>query len=657
MDALRLRYIFTLVIITLVTGTLSANTPEDEEFRRTVRTGLRKHCGSCHNEADKKAGINLEAFDFVVHVVRRGELFEKVVETLENRTMPPPSVSRITNAERDSMIAGIRKVLDRALLDPDPGPTVMRRLSHREYGYTIQDLIGVEFDGRAYFPSEASGGAGFDNQGRLLYLTPLLMERYYSAADSILRSAKAKPEIWKKLLPDNYRPNLFRRLLNRIKLRTGSKTIRWKKPVVYARKIIIPFALKAYRRILTAEEEEDLISFFSDVYFQEWQNKNGFEVAITTTLKKILIAPSFLFRIEANQPINKPYAVNNFELASRLSYLLWSSMPDDSLLTAAYREDLQDSAILTRETKRMMANPKFKRFSQTFAPQWLGIEDILLPAKVDVEKYPSFTTSLKSAMYEEVTEYFHFVFNNGNLLRLIDSDFSFLNGELAQHYGVSGIEGSEIRKVSLVDQNRGGVLGMGAILTATSLPGRTSPVLRGQWVLNEMLGVKIPPPPPDVPELTDAKQRVQSELDLRALLEQHRSPSSCQGCHQKMDGIGFGLENFDAIGRWRTEYAQGIAIDSYGTLEDGTGFEGPAQLKKILLEQQDKFARTFARKLLSYALGRSVEFLDSPALKELSQGLLESDFNGREAMISLVTSYPFRHRRSDMVTRYIAEAQ
>ena len=365
MSFLPLRAWIVLLIFLGSAALSNANTPEDEEFRRMVRTGLRKHCGSCHNEADKKAGINLEAFDFVVHVIRRGELFQKVVETLEDKTMPPPNVARISDAERDTMIAGIRKVLDKALLQPDPGPNVMRRLSHREYGYTIEDLLGVSFDGRAYFPSEASGGAGFDNQSRVLYITPLLMERYYSAADSILRDCWNQPQLWSQLMVENYRPNFFRRWFNQVRLKLG-KSISWKKPGAVARKIVLPFATKAYRKILTANEELELISFFEDVYFREWQNKNGFEQAISTTLKKILVSPSFLFRIEGNQPIYRPYAVNNFELATRLSYLLWSSAPDDTLMEVAYRENLQDSLILVREAQRMMAHPKFRRFAETF---------------------------------------------------------------------------------------------------------------------------------------------------------------------------------------------------------------------------------------------------------------------------------------------------
>ena len=262
-----------LVLVIGSCPTVNANTPEDFEFRRTVRSLLRIHCTKCHNEADKKAGINLDAFDFVVHVVRRGELFQKVIESVEHHKMPPPNKSRMTDADRDTMIAGIRKVLDKALLNPDPGPAVMRRLSHREYGYTIEDLLGVTFNGRDYFPTEASGGEGFDNQSGVLYLTPLLVERYYAAADSVLRATKKESALWKKIIPRNYRPSILRRGWNWLVGLTGQQKIYWQKPVTVAQRIILPFAMKAYRKPLTSENENQLIDLFKKIYYQNWKKK------------------------------------------------------------------------------------------------------------------------------------------------------------------------------------------------------------------------------------------------------------------------------------------------------------------------------------------------------------------------------------------------
>lgn len=630
-----------------------ADTPEDKYYHRNVRTVLQKHCASCHNEVDKKAGINLADFYFAVSVIRRGELFQKVIEEVESGNMPPAGKPSLTPVEMDSMLVGLRTMLGKALAEPDPGEAVMRRLSHREYTYTIQDLVGVTFNARDYFPSEGSGGEGFDNQSRVLFITPLMMERYYEAADSILRQAKQAPEVWQKIIPQTYKPGLGFRwgVWWKETLMGGEASFR--KPLGIAEKIILPFATRAYRRFLTSEEEDQLLGFFKEIYRDEWRNQDGFEKAVATTLKVVMVSPNFLYRHEANLPFDKPYKLSNFELASRLSYLLWSSMPDEQLFQTAYREDLHDPKVLNRETLRMMSDPRFMRFAEAFAGQWLGVEEMVNEPKTDLEKFPELTPALRKAMHKEVVQYFYHVFTqSNNLLELIDSDYTFLNEDLAKHYGISGVQGQAMRAVQLPDRNRGGVLGMGAVLTSTSLPLRTSPVIRGKWVLEQLLGTPPPPPPPDVPELEAAKENVKDELDLRALLAQHRSPSACTSCHQKMDPIGLGLENFDAIGRWRENYAEAVAVDASGVLTTGQRFQGPAELKNILCEEQTKFAKTLSRKLLSYALGRGVGFKDTPALESLKNSLLDNEFNSQQFMLALVNSFHFRHKRSDMKDRY-----
>ena len=629
-----------------------ADEKEDRRFRNNVRNVLRKHCTSCHNEAEKKGGVNLDVFDFVVHVVRRGELFEKVIESVEMGAMPPSNRPAMSSRDRDSLVLGLRRILDNALTEPDPGEAIMRRLSHREYQYTIKDLVGIDFDARSFFPSEGSGGEGFDNQSRILYVTPLMMERYYAAADSLLRKLHMDESAWRSLIHEPYEPSVFRKMVVWMGSLFGVKKMKWDAPTQAAEKVILPFAQKAYRRFLSAAEQEQLMGFFNEVFFADWKAEGAYESAMSTVLKRILVSPHFLFRYEANLPRKEPYAVSNFELATRLSYLLWSSMPDDSLTQVAYREDLHDSKILQREVDRMMQSPKFKRFTTSFAVQWLGVEESLLAPKADPEKFPELTPSLSQSMHREVVDFFHFVFTEKrNLLDLIDSDYSFLNDELAAHYDLPPVEGDYIRRVSLADSRRGGVMGMGAVLLATSLPLRTSPVLRGQWVLEQLLGDGVPPPPPDVPELAQEKSDIHDELDLRTLLEKHRTAPGCMSCHKKMDPIGLGLENFDAIGRWRNYYGE-IAIDPEGVLEDGRSFSSPAELRNILLEEKEKFAKTLSKKLLSYALGRGIEFTDSPTIRQLSERLVENNFDTRQWMLDLVMSYPFRHRRSDQRERY-----
>ncbi|MDX2245775.1 MAG: DUF1592 domain-containing protein [Bacteroidia bacterium] len=631
---------------------LYADTEDDFRWRRDVRPIMRKHCSSCHNLSEKKGGINLDDTDFAIGVTQRGELYQNVVRQIQAGTMPPMGKPRMSPEEMEQTVAGINRLLDKALSEPDPGDAIMRRMSHREYRYAILDITGIDFDAKEFFPSEGSGGEGFDNQSRILFFTPLLIERYYEAADSILRATRRDEKLWRKIVPQTYTPGLGAQISfwwNEQVLRQENSM---KKPVEAAGKVLIPFATTAYRRFLTQAEIDQMMDFFRDMYVTRWKEKDGFDKAIFETLKTILISPNFLYRSETNLTLKKPYPISNFELATRLSFLLWSSIPDSQLLDVAYRENLHDPAVIQRETLRMMADPRFMRFAEAFSSQWLGVEQAMNEPKTDTKKFPEFDEALRKAMYQEVVQYFYHVFNRSrNLLELIDSDYTYLNGPLARHYGIEGVEGEEMRAVLLTDRNRGGVLGMGAVLTASSLPTRTSPVLRGKWVLEQMLGTPPPPPPPDVPELEDAKKSVKNELDLRELLSLHRAPSTCAGCHQKMDPIGLGLENFDAIGRWRQKYGE-TPIDASGVLVTGQKFEGPAALKDILCEDKEKFARNLSRKLLSYALGRGVSFTDTPTLTNMTNSLLENDFDSQNLMLTLVTAYPFHYKRSDMPERY-----
>ena len=343
-----------------------------------------------------------------------------------------------------------------------------------------------------------------------------------------------------------------------------------------------------------------------------------------------------------------PYQISNFELASRMSFFLWSSIPDLELLNVAYREDLHDPKVLEREVKRMLRSPKSQRMGEQFAVQWLELKKLTDPSfQIDPEIFPDYTPELRDGMIKEVSTYFNYVTEETkNYLELIDSDYSFLNEDLAQLYGIPGVEGKAMRKVNFSREDRGGVLGMAGVLTATSLPTRTSPVLRGKWVLEQILGTPAPPPPPNVPELEASHDPNKPAESLRVLLERHRSDPACQGCHEAMDAIGLGLENFDGIGRWRDSYGSEV-IDPTGVLKSGEVFESPAELRKILLQKQELFAKNFSGKMLSFALGRSLGFKDSPTIKRLQQTLLESNFHSERFIVEIVKSYPFRYKKSD----------
>jgi hypothetical protein len=312
----------------------------------------------------------------------------------------------------------------------------------------------------------------------------------------------------------------------------------------------------------------------------------------------------------------------------------------------------------------MLEDSRSVRMAESFAGQWLEVDKLLDAHQVDPTAYPGFSPGLRQALYDEAVAFFHYALTERrNLLDLLDSDYTFLNAELAAHYGMNEalsnrrIDGEitepraqSLTRVILPDDRRGGVLGLGGVLTVTSLPTRTSPVLRGKYVLEQLLGTPTPPPPADVPEL-EAARKAENELDLRELLGLHREPSTCYGCHQKMDPLGLGLENFDATGRWREAYTgleQPHPIDASGVLPNGESFDGPAALRQILLEKRDLFARNLSRKMLSFALGRGIRFQDKRTVDDLTENLLENDFDSSAFLHAVVMSYPFRYKKSDL---------
>lgn len=636
-----------LLLCSCSLGLSQPDDPRQKHYSRNVRPILAKHCFSCHNGEDKKAGINLESFGFIVAIVRRGELFNKVIEAVENRSMPPEIRPRMSQAEIDTLKFYINGYLDAALAEKDPGLISPRRLNNQEYKYAIQDLLGVEVNVDSVFPADPSGGAGFDNQARTLFVSPLLMERYFETADVILEDMYQDQERWREMVPA-YQSSLGTALRIWWQKFWHNKDVSLEQPSKAAEKVLFPFATLAYRRFLTPEDKSRLMDFFAQVYQEASDEAHPYDIAIKESLKLILISHHFLYRQEADPELEDPYPINNFELASRLSFFLWSSIPDQELLNVAYRENLHEEEVLEREVNRMLRDPRAKRLGAQFAIQWLELRKLKDPAfQVDPEIYPEYSPALRDMMLLEVETFFnHAMMKSQNFLDLIDSDYGFLNEELAELYGLGGVKGEELRLVEFESDRRGGVLGMAGVLTATSLPTRTSPVLRGKWVLEQVLGTPAPPPPGDVPELEASHKEGEGEQTLRLLLERHREDPACNGCHQAMDPIGLGLENFDAIGRWREVYGN-QTIDASGVLKSGEPFSGPGELRKILLEKKELFAKNFSKKMLSFALGRSIEFKDTPTIEHLQTILLETDFHSISFLIELVKSYPFRYKKSD----------
>ena len=411
-----------------------------------------------------------------------------------------------------------------------------------------------------------------------------------------------------------------------------------------AKQILEHFASRAFRRPPTPDQVDRLLKVF-DVASQQGE---VFEAAVRLALKGVLISPSFLFRVEQDRmpEADGAYHLDDYEVASRLSYFLWSSMPDDELFEAARQGKLHDPADIEKQATRMTKDPKAHALVDNFFSQWLQLRKLNF-IEPDVTRYPEFTKELRKAFFDEVDTYVeNLMHEDRSILEFIDSDYAFVNDRLAKFYGLPPVTGSNLRKVTLTDHNRGGVLTMGGILAITSLPTRTSPVKRGKWVLEQLLGDPPPPPPAMVPPL-DKQAEVQDgkKLSTRTRLERHRTDPVCASCHQLMDPIGFGLENFDAIGHWREMDGDG-ALDTSGKMPNGKEFRGPIELKAIFMANKDHFVRCLTEKMLTYAMGRGVEESDDATIDRIYKAVVSSEYKFSSLITQVVTSYPFLNRKA-----------
>ena len=423
-----------------------------------------------------------------------------------------------------------------------------------------------------------------------------------------------------------------------------------------AEQILSRLARRAYRRPVTPRDVETLLPFFAAD-----RDARGFESGIQAALERLLVDPEFLFRIEREPGggAASPGRVSDIELASRLSFFLWSSIPDEELLDVAAQDRLSDPAVLERQVRRMLADPRSTALVSNFAAQWLQLRQ-LRNASPDATVFPEFDENLRRAMQRETTLFLEsHLREDRSIADLLQADHTFVNERLARHYGIPNVYGDHFRRVPVSDENRAGLLGQGSILTLTSYPNRTSPVLRGKWVLENILSAPPPPPPPDVPALEE-RDADGNPRSVREQLREHRRNPACAGCHNAMDPLGFALENFDAIGRWRTvdmtgvleeppagAPAPGSRIDPSGSLPGGDAFAGPAGLRSLLLERQDEFVATVAERLLMYALGRPVAYHDMPAVRQVLREAAGENNRWSSVIVGIVRSKPFQMRRSE----------
>jgi mono/diheme cytochrome c family protein len=411
-----------------------------------------------------------------------------------------------------------------------------------------------------------------------------------------------------------------------------------------ARKIISTLASHAYRRPVTDTDLETLLGFY-----QSGRNKGNFESGIEMALRRILSDPQFVYRFERDPASVAPdasYRVSDLELASRLSFFLWSSIPDDELLNVAASGKLHEHAMLEHQVRRMLADPRADSLVSNFADQWLYLRNLrgVVP---DLEAFPNFDDNLRQAFKRETELFFgSIIHEDRSVIDLLNADYTFVNERLARHYGVPNVYGSQFRRISWPeDSPRRGLLGQGSILTVTSIATRTSPVQRGKWLLENVLGTPPNPPPANVPPLKENKTGAK-QLSVRELMEAHRASPACAGCHKILDPLGFALDNFDAVGQWRVVSESGDKIDASGVLADGTKVDGVATLRQALLSRPNVFAGTMTEKLLTYALGRGLEYYDMPAVRAVTHQAALNNYRFSSLILGIVESTPFQMRRS-----------
>jgi mono/diheme cytochrome c family protein len=740
-----------------------AQKPTQAAFAAVTKTLFDGTCGACHNDVDLAGDLDLARYRSVESLSTDRERWEVILRKLKAGEMPPPDVER-PREQIEALIAFLDTEFDRAdaALTPDPGRVTARRLNRAEYTNTIRDLLGIEFRADRNFPTDDSGD-GFDNIGDVLTVSPVLMEKYLSAAERIAdRAVGARPlpkpiEVeyslrfrnLRRLDPSNVvathrfdfdadyelkiglpgeRPadaapvtlglwvdgklvhtksietkpsglvyfNPFSEERIRVAITEGDHTLRLgfiddpyvktlAKENIYTDKVnkwigsatlIGPFApaaekpsrkrilvcdpntgaacvnrilstlaRRAYRRPVTGSEVAALAKFVRQARAEGQTVEDGIALAI----QAMLVSPHFLFHLERDAKPTDPKAVHrvtDVELASRLSYFLWNSMPDDELLSVAERGRLSTPAVLDAQVTRMIADPKAFAMAENFAGQWLEIRN-LDSIKPDPQKFPAWTPELRDALRTETRMFFdHILRENRPIGEFITARYTFLNEFLATYYGIDGVRGPEFRRVDLTTPQRGGLLSHGSVLAVSSYPTRTSVVIRGKYILQNILGTPLPPPPMDVPPLDE--DAVGTAASLRQQMEKHRTIAICAACHSRMDPLGFALENYDAIGKWRTHDGP-FPVDASGVLPNGRSFSGPAELRQILSQMAPDVSRTLTEKLLTYALGRGVASYDRPAIRSIMRRLEISD-GGFQTLVREVTrSLPFQSRRGEAV--------
>jgi uncharacterized protein DUF1592/uncharacterized protein DUF1588/uncharacterized protein DUF1585/uncharacterized protein DUF1587/uncharacterized protein DUF1595/cytochrome c len=620
---------------------IGADEPTDAALQSEIKEFFQAHCLRCHQGERPKGKLDLTQFQSASSLTGDARRWGRIIARVQSGEMPPVGSQPLPPADRERFVTQTRQVLYAALAKagPTPGPAPLRRLNRTEYGATIRDLLRIEINLGQTLPDDGAGGEGFDNAAETLFLSPLHAEKYLAAAQEALDYASKNPRSRAALLSgraaEERRGFGFRR----------DATPEADPPATAetARTVLERFVPRAVRRPARDGEVDRYLALF------ESAQKSGepFDQSLLFALRGVLVSPHFLFRLEEPNPTEQPRLVGQYEIASRLSYFLWSSIPDEELIRLATEQKLNDADVLREQVARMLKDRKTRESVESFVEQWLGTRELGRNVKPD-RTLNRYTNELEWALKQEPVLFVqHVLAENRPLLDLLDANYTFLDTKLSRHYGLqlSNLK-QQLVKVDLPEgSHRGGLLGMGGVLAVSSLPHRTSPVLRGKWVRETLLGSPPPPPPPNVPQLDERKAAATAQ-SIRELLEQHRENATCAACHNSIDPIGFGLENYDLLGRWRTEEA-GQPIDAKGELPDGAKFDGPQELKQVLLSRKDDFIRHLTTKMLGYALGRGLTVEDQSTVEQITTKVREGEYRSQVLIAEIVCSVPFRYRASD----------
>jgi hypothetical protein len=610
-------------------GTVHADSEIGVSIDATLNGGvafIQQYCVDCHQPPKPKGKLDLTSYTTRESIIADGLEWDKHLHRVRDGDMPPddedvpvPGVE-----ERLAFVDWVQSTLREAACADgvQPGPALVRRLNRSEYSASVRHLLDVHFDAGEALPSDGAGGEGFDNAAETLFISPIHAEKYLEAARSAVEYGFADTRSSRRFLIAQPDENTS--------------------PPEAARKVLDRFLPNAFRRPATDDEIGEYMALFETAF----EADGSFSTAMQLTLSAVLVSPKFLFIMEEPVEGAEPVPLEGHELATRLAYFLWGAPPDEHLMQLAAEGKLHDSEVLKGEVVRMLKDPhsrKVRNFAQNFVEQWLGTRALGREFKPDasIEGYDS---ELEGGMKYEPVFFFHEVLTeNRPLLDLIDADYTYINRRLSRHYKVKGEFREQPKRVEIADDpHRGGLLSMAAVLAVSSHPHRTSPVLRGKWILETLIGEPPPPPPPNVPLLEEDAETAQPQ-SLRERLEKHREDPTCATCHDRIDPLGFSLENYDVLGRWRDTVGD-QKVDARATMPDGTEFEGPEQLKQILMDRKDQIVRHLTKKMMGYALGRGLTYEDYCTVDQIVEDLKANGYASHRMLMGIVESVPFRYK-------------